>query len=204
MAGPPANEAPNGLSILLDLLGDPAEDWEFFINFEPQFLTPLLPALELGSESSTQQPHSTPQNQQALVRPHPPLIRAQKPPEQDERQPSLTSTGYALSMLSTTARSRELPETKPPLDSSPPAASSAISGNVSLKVTKRRFNDCVSSFPSGENPSRQKRKRQAYSPERREQVAKMRKIRACQRCKMRKLTVSFLEIPMVCLSFNIR
>lgn len=188
MAGPPANEALNGLSILLDHLGDPAEDWEFFINFESQFLTPPLPAPELGSESSTQQPHSTPQNQQSLVCPHPPLICVQKPPEQDERQRSLISTGYALSMPSTTARSRALPGTEPPLDRSPPAASSAISGNVGLKVTKRRFNDCVSSFPSGEIPSQQKRKRQAYGLERREQVAKMRKIRACQRCKMRKLT----------------
>jgi hypothetical protein len=201
MAGPPAKEAPDDPFIPLD---DPVEDWEVFINFEPQFPTPSLPAVELGSGSLTQPLNSTSQNQRTLVRPHPPVICVQKPPEQNEIQCNLISIGYALLESSTAARSRALSETGPPHNSSPPAASSFISGNASLKSAKRRFDDCLSSFSSGENPSQQQRKRQAYAPERREQVAKMRKIRACQRCKMRKLTVSSLALPTIGFLFNIR
>ena len=195
MAGPPATKAPCGLSIPFD---DLVEDWEVFINFEPQFPTPSLPAVELGYKCSTQQPKSIPQNQQTLVQRRPLAFCAQKPLEQDEIQRNHICIGYTLSGPPIAARPCALSETQSHHASSPPAASSTISGSASLKSRKRSFDDCVSSFPSGENLSQQERKRQAYAPERREQVAKMRKIRACQRCKMRKLTVSFLEIPMVC------
>jgi len=81
MAGALAEEALGGLFIPLD---DAVEDWETFVNFEPRFPTPSLPAAELGFEFSTRQAGSTPQHQQALVRPPALLFCVQKPRKQDE------------------------------------------------------------------------------------------------------------------------
>jgi hypothetical protein len=189
MAGAPAEEAPDGLFIPLD---GPVEDWEVFINFEPRFPTPSLPAVSLGIESSIRQPSSTPQNQQALVHPHAPVICAQKSWRQEEIPRNIISIGNGHPSI--TAGSRTVSETVDEV--SHPTASSTISGN-SVKSTKRRFDDCILSFSSGENPSLQRRKRQGYLPERRKEVAKMRKMRACQRCRMRKLNVNFVATPTI-------
>jgi hypothetical protein len=189
MAGAPAEEAPDGLSVPL---ADPAEDWEVFINFEPRFPTPSLPAVSLGIESSIRQPGSTPQNQQVLVYSHAPVICAQKSRKQDEIPRKLISIGNGHPSI--TARSPAVSETR---DEGPHlSASSTISSNK-VKSTKRRFDACISSFSSGEDPSQQPRKRQGYLAERRKEVAKMRKVGACQRCRMRKLTVSSFAKPTI-------
>ncbi|KAH8746192.1 hypothetical protein BGZ57DRAFT_862297 [Hyaloscypha finlandica] len=180
MAGAPTEEAPDGLFVPL---ADSVEDWEVFINFEPRFPTPSLPAVSLGIESSIRQPGSTAQNQQVLVYSHAPVICAQKSRKQDEIPRNLISIGNGHPSI--TARSPAVSETGD--EGSHPSASSTISSNKT-KSTKRRFDACISSFSSGEDPSQQPRKRRGYLAGRRKEVAKMRKVGACQRCRMRKLT----------------
>lgn len=194
MAGAPAEEAPDGLVIPL---GGPVEDWEVFIDFEPRFPTPSPPAVSLGIESSIRQPGSTPQNQQVLVHPHAPVICAQKSWRQEEIPRNLISIGNGHP--SVIARSHTVSETVD--EGSHPTASSNLPGN-SVKSTKRGFDGFISSFSSGENPSQQPRKRQEYLAERRKEVAKVRKVRACQRCRMRKLNVSSFATPTIGFGFK--
>jgi hypothetical protein len=178
MAGSRAKDAHNGLVPLVH----PVEDWEVFIDFE-------APAVEHGLPSCTRQPDSTLQSQQALIRRHAPKICAQSPREQDDIERNIISIGDGH--LSRAAWSRAIMETGD--ESSLPTASSTISGN-SQKSAKRKFEDCVSSFPTSGIIDHQPRKRQVYPLERRQEVAKVRKIRACQRCRRNKLIVS--SIPM--------
>lgn len=58
---------------------------------------------------------------------------------------------------------------------------------------KRGIQDFLSSFLIDENSPPQPRKRQAFSSKRAKEVALVRKSRACQRCRMRKLSVSGLR-----------
>lgn len=74
-----------------------------------------------------------------------------------------------------------------------PSASLQLTTNgnaIKKNQTKRELQDCISSFSIDESSVAPPRKRQAFSPNRRTEVAKIRRIKACQRCKMRKLSAS--------------
>jgi hypothetical protein len=137
------------------------------------------------------------------VHPHFPLNRVQKPLEHNEIRHSLISVSDTTHLgPRSTSESRALLEIEPPFDSSAPVASSTVSGYARPNSIKRSFDECLSTFPSDETSSQQPRKRQAFAPRRRKQVARTRKVRACQRCKMNKLPVGSPNLLRVCLALT--
>ncbi len=184
----------------LFLLHEPGDDWEALealLNLEPEALASPVPVVDYAPGCSTGQPNSITQNPLALINSHFPQTWVQKSLEQEDTHRNLTNIDYFRSETGSAAPSRPLLETELLHDNLRPAASLTISSTTSLKSTKRKIDDFSSSFSAVENSSQPQRKRQAFSPERREQVAKTRKIRACQRCKMRKLSVSFLSLRII-------
>jgi hypothetical protein len=145
-------------------------DWDAFFNFDPE---PLNPSLSLEDVSSTQwkHPDSAHKDQPPLVGP----IAGLGSPRDLATEDSLPAMGNpsASSQLTTT------------------------SNLIEQSQTKRGIQDLLSSFSVDGTSEPPPRKRQAFSPSRRTEVAKVRKIRACQRCKMRKLTASrYFNLPL--------
>jgi hypothetical protein len=80
---------------------------------------------------------------------------------------------------------------------SPPIVESSASSQLATKgdainqnPTKRGIQEFLSSFFIDDSSVPGPSKRQAFSPGRRTEVAKVRKVKACQRCKMRKISAS--------------
>jgi hypothetical protein len=145
-------------------------DWDAFFNFDPE---PLNPSLSLEDDSSTQwkQLDSAHQDQPSLVAPIADL---------DSRRDLVTEDS--------------LPAMGNPSASSQPTRTSNF---IEQSQTKRRIQHFLSPFSVDGTSELPPRKRQAFSPIRRTEVAKVRKIRACQRCKMRKLTASrYFNLPL--------
>jgi hypothetical protein len=60
----------------------------------------------------------------------------------------------------------------------------------SLSRNKRKLEEHVGCFSIYNNPAETRRKRQAFDPSRRKEVALMRKVKPCSRCKARRIKVS--------------
>ena len=145
-------------------------DWDAFFNFDPE---PLNPSLSLEDVSSTQWKHldSAHQDQPPLVAP----IAGLGIPRDLATEDSSPAMGNA----------------------SVPSQPTTTSNFIEQSQTKRGIQDFLSSFSVNGTSEPPPRKRQAFSPSRRTEVAKVRKIRACQRCKMRKSTVKrYFNFPL--------
>jgi hypothetical protein len=156
---------PLNLDFFDDLLFPPLDnekDWDLFFNFESASPAPL-PDFQDASHIPSESLHSPSQQQQ-------------------------------LSFSSETAGAAE-PSRHPvdllPIEGTPVVENSCrISAASKQDQPKRGIQDCLSSFFIDESSVLPPRKRQAFSSKEREKVALIRKIRACQRCRMRKLSVS--------------
>jgi hypothetical protein len=76
------------------------------------------------------------------------------------------------------------------VEPSAPRQLSINENSIKQNQAKNGIEDHLWSFSINENVVTPPRKRQAFSPGRRSEVAMVRKIKACQRCKMRKLSAS--------------
>lgn len=174
-------------------------DWEAFLNFGPQGPASPLHAEDSAPESSTAQPDTFIQNQFAFGNAPFDLLEpwVHEPPEIEDPQRNVNGVRHVHSETPPVVSLRDsnlLLETESPHDNSLRTASSTVSGASSLNSAKRKIDELSSSFFTAETQSQHPRKRQAFTPERRQQVARTRKNRACQRCKMRKLSVSPLSL----------
>jgi hypothetical protein len=68
------------------------------------------------------------------------------------------------------------------------------SNAIQQNQAKRGMQDFLSSFSIDESSEPPPNKRQAFSPSRRTEVAQVRKIKACQRCKMQKISAGLLHL----------
>lgn len=155
---------PLSLSFFDDLLFPPLDnekDWDLFFNFESASPAPL------------------PDSQDASH-----LLSESLDSPSQQQQPSSTETaGSAEPSLH--------PVDLPPIEGTPVVEDSCKNSAASKQdQPKRGIQDCLSSFFIDESSVLPPRKRQAFSSKEREKVALVRKIRACQRCRMRKLSVS--------------
>jgi len=145
-------------------------DWDAFFNFDPE---PLNPSLSLEDVSSTQWKHPVSAHQD-----QPPLVA----PIAGLGSPRALATEVSSPAMGNPSTSNQLITT---------------SNLMEQSQTKRGIQDLLSSFSVDGTSVPPPRKRQAFSPSRRTEVAKVRKIRACQRCKMRKLTASrYFNLPL--------
>jgi hypothetical protein len=148
----------------------PFIDWDAFLNLDHESLDP---SLSLEDDSSTQwnQLDSAHQDQPSLVAP-------------------IAGLGSPRDLVT---------EDSSPAMGNPSASSqpTTTSNFIVQSQIKRGIQDFLSSFSVDGTSEPPPRKRQAFSPIRRTEVAKVRKIRACQRCKMRKLTASrYFNLPL--------
>jgi hypothetical protein len=145
-------------------------DWDAFLNFDPESLDPSL-SLEDDSSTQWKQLDSAHQDQPPLVAPIAGL-----------GSPKDLATEDSSPAMGNPSTSNQLTTT---------------SNFIEQSQTKRGIQDFLSSFSVDGTLEPLPRKRQAFSPSRRTEVAKVRKIRACQRCKMRKLTASrYFNLPL--------
>jgi hypothetical protein len=138
-------------------------DWDAFFNFEPDINDPSFSPQDI---SLTQWE---------------PLDSAFQ-----DQPPSL-----APATCPGTPRSLATKANLPPiLESSTSRQLITNDNGIKQNQTKRGIQDFLSSFFIDESSVLLPSKRQAFSPSRRTEVARVRKIKACQRCKMRKLSAS--------------
>jgi hypothetical protein len=155
---------PLNLDFFDDLLFPPLdneEDWDLFFNFKSASPTPFV-----NSQDSS----------------HLALELLDSPSQQ--QQPS-SSTEIA------TSAEPWQPVDLIPTDKTPATEDLSKNGDANKQdQQKRGIQDCLSSFFIDESAVLPPRKRQAFSSKEREKVALVRNVRACQRCRMRKLSVS--------------
>jgi hypothetical protein len=137
-------------------------DWDEFFNFEPQTNNASL-SLQDVSLTQWEPLNSAPQHQPLS---HTPAI----------------GPGTPTSMVTEA--------NLPPVESSAFRQVTTNSNAIEESQNKRGIQDFLSSFFANESSVPPQSKRQAFSPDRRTEVAKVRKMKACQRCKMRKLSAS--------------
>jgi hypothetical protein len=156
----PPNLAPNDDPVF-PLIADDF-DWNAFFNFDPDPHNPSF-SFEDISLPQSEPLRSAPQDQATLL--------------------ALTASHGAPPAMVTKAISPAVVESS--------ASRQLITSNtITQNQTKRGMQDFLSFFPIDGNSECPPSKRQAFSPDRRIEIAKVRKIKACQRCKMRKLSVS--------------
>ena len=160
----PPNLAPNDDPVFPFIEDD--FDWNAFLNFDPEPHNSSF-SFEDISLPQSEPLRSTPQDQATLL--------------------ALPASHGAPTATVSKAISPAV------VESSASSASSQLittSNTITQNQIKRGKQDFLSSFPLDGNSECSPSKRQAFSLDRRIEVAKVRKIKACQRCKMRKLSVS--------------
>jgi hypothetical protein len=157
---------PLSLSFFDDLLFpafDHEEEWDLFFNFDQASPVPLLNSHEASQIPSDSLGSPSQQQQQSSVSTE--TAGSAEPSHRQVEQLAVEGTSVVDDLCRSKAPSKEY-------------------------QPKSGIQDCLSSFFVDQNSAPPPRKRRAFSSKEREKVALVRKIRACQRCRMRKLSVS--------------